>query len=180
MKLHELTREQQIFAEEHHSLIYAFLHDRKLREDDYYDVIVFGYLQAVQKYLLREDLRQQYAFSTIAWRAMERNLGDYYRAQSRPARKAITISFDAFVSALDHLIRVDDIYDAEYMDNKMDAEQLWNMVCKLLTKEQVRAIKMRACGYSDREIAAKQKRRQTEIECMFAEIQSSLLALSLV
>ena len=180
MKLHELTQEQRDVAEENHSLIYAFLNKKKLSTDNFYDVIVFGYLQAVQKYSLREDLKQKYAFSTIAWRAMERSLGDYYRAQSRPSRKAITVSLDTLVNILDCFTRVDDIYDADYMDNKMDSEQLWNKACKLLTKDQVRVIKMRACGYSNREIAVKQKRQYKEIDLIFTEIQSALMDLCLV
>ena len=42
-----MTPAQQLFAEEHHNLVYAFLNEKKLPEDEYYDVVVFGYLQAV-------------------------------------------------------------------------------------------------------------------------------------
>lgn len=42
-----MTPAQQLFAEAHHNLVYAFLNEKKLPEDEYYDVVVFGYLQAV-------------------------------------------------------------------------------------------------------------------------------------
>ena len=45
-----MTPAQQLFAEEHHNLVYAFLNEKKLPEDEYYDVVVFGYLQAVMDY----------------------------------------------------------------------------------------------------------------------------------
>ena len=45
-----MSQAQQLFAEEHHNLVYAFLKEKKLPEDEYYDVVVFGYLQAVMDY----------------------------------------------------------------------------------------------------------------------------------
>ena len=42
-----MSQAQQLFAEEHHNLVYAFLKEKKLPEDEYYDVVIFGYLQAV-------------------------------------------------------------------------------------------------------------------------------------
>ena len=91
MLLRELTKEEQNFAEENHDIVYAFLRSENLCHDDYYDVVIFGYLQAVQKYLLRDDLRQRYAFSTIARRQMQNSLTDHFRKQSRPSRKAVTV-----------------------------------------------------------------------------------------
>ena len=43
-----LTKEQQDFAAEHHGLVYKFLNDNHLPEDEFYDVVIFGYLKAVQ------------------------------------------------------------------------------------------------------------------------------------
>ena len=45
-----LTKEQQEFAAEHHGLVYKFLNDNRLAEDEFYDVIIFGYLKAVQDF----------------------------------------------------------------------------------------------------------------------------------
>ena len=41
-----LTPEQSIFAAENHDLVLKFLKQRRLPMNDYYDVIVFGYLDA--------------------------------------------------------------------------------------------------------------------------------------
>lgn len=40
-----LTKEQQDFAAEHHGLVYKFLNDNHLPEDEFYDVVIFGYLR---------------------------------------------------------------------------------------------------------------------------------------
>ena len=58
MVLHELTSEQQYFAECNHNFVYAFLLDNELPQDDFYDVVIFGYLFAVQEYCNRADLRE--------------------------------------------------------------------------------------------------------------------------
>ena len=34
-----MTPAQQLFAEAHHNLVYAFLNEKKLPEDEYYDVV---------------------------------------------------------------------------------------------------------------------------------------------
>lgn len=45
-----LTKEQQDFAAEHHGLVYKFLNDNHLPENEFYDVVIFPYLKAVQVY----------------------------------------------------------------------------------------------------------------------------------
>lgn len=47
-----MTPAQQLFAEEHHNLVYAFLNEKKLPEDEYYDVVVFGYLSPLDALIL--------------------------------------------------------------------------------------------------------------------------------
>ena len=62
-----LTEQESAFAAEHHGLIYRYLSNKRLDEDEYYDVVVFGYLNGVRKYFRREELRKQYSFTTLAW-----------------------------------------------------------------------------------------------------------------
>ena len=59
-----MTPAQQLFAEEHHNLVYAFLNEKKLPEDEYYDVVVFGYLQAVMDYTTQGE-SSRFSFATI-------------------------------------------------------------------------------------------------------------------
>jgi len=40
-----LNKEQQAFAADHHGLVYKFLNENRLPEDEFYDVIIFGYLE---------------------------------------------------------------------------------------------------------------------------------------
>ena len=45
-----LTKEQKAFATDHHRLVYKFLNENHLPEDEFYDVVVFAYLKAVKDY----------------------------------------------------------------------------------------------------------------------------------
>ena len=89
-----LTAEESAFAAEHHHLIYTYLANRHLPVEEFYDVVVFGYLNGVRKHFRREDL-QDYAFTTLAWRAMDACFANYVRAKQCPSRKATVISLQA-------------------------------------------------------------------------------------
>ena len=89
-----MTPAQQLFAEEHHNLVYAFLNEKKLPEDEYYDVVVFGYLQAVMDYTTQGE-SSRFSFATIAWRKMESRLADHFRHQASTKRAAPTVSLNA-------------------------------------------------------------------------------------
>ena len=57
-----LTEAEAEFAAEHYSIIHRYLRMAGLPENDFYDVVVFGYLRAVRKYLARPELQKLLAF----------------------------------------------------------------------------------------------------------------------
>lgn len=77
-----LTTEQQQFAAQNHNLIYAFLHEKGCDIGECYDAAALGLLQAAQRYLTQPRLRR-YAFATIAWQAMGREIAQSRRAEAR-------------------------------------------------------------------------------------------------
>ena len=82
-----LNKEQQAFAADHHGLVYKFLNENRLPEDEFYDVIIFGYLRAVYRYF-NEPKLQKYSFATISWKSMQGALSNYNRCHSRPVSDA--------------------------------------------------------------------------------------------
>lgn len=98
-----LTKAEADFAAEHHDLIYRYLCKAGLSEEEGYDIVVFGYLRAVRKYLARPELRQ-YQFSTIAYRAMSCNLHHSREYWLRQKRKGSVESYDEDIHA-------DDLHD---------------------------------------------------------------------
>ena len=73
-----LNDTQRIFAEKNHNLVYKFLHEKNLPASEYYDIVIFGYLRAVQRYLTDPNLAG-YSFATVAWRAMEGEVVNTHR-----------------------------------------------------------------------------------------------------
>ncbi|MCI8521260.1 MAG: hypothetical protein HFE51_09885 [Clostridia bacterium] len=88
-----LTERQEQFLAEHHYLVENFLRYRNLPMDEFYDVVIFRFLRAVQQYDEREDL-QQYAFSTIANNAMRSALSNHFAKEKRRNKKVQILSLD--------------------------------------------------------------------------------------
>ena len=82
MTMKALTDEQRKFAEENHDLMYAFLKENGLESSQYYDIVVFGYLCAVQEYCEKPKL-QKYKFATVAWKKMLCALKNHYKHMAR-------------------------------------------------------------------------------------------------
>ena len=80
-----LNDTQRIFADKNHNLVYKFLHEKNLPASEYYDIVIFGYLRAVQRYLTDPNLAG-YSFATVAWRAMEGEVANTHRTDKRRFR----------------------------------------------------------------------------------------------
>ena len=92
MTVTKLTEGQKRFAEEHHEVLEDFLKYRSLPFDEYYDIVVFRFLRAVQQYDEREDLKK-YSFETIAKNHMRSALGNYFR-KKKGKNKFVFLSLD--------------------------------------------------------------------------------------
>lgn len=70
---------------------------------EWYDVVVFGYLLAVEKWFSRPELCR-FCFSTIAWGSMLTCVGNERRAQERRIK---TVSLDDIIPGTDGLTYAD-------------------------------------------------------------------------
>ena len=57
-----LTKEQQAFATDHHGLVYKFLNENHLPEDEFYDVVIFAYLKGSKGLLFNSPSAQKFSF----------------------------------------------------------------------------------------------------------------------
>jgi RNA polymerase sigma factor (sigma-70 family) len=168
-----LTQEQQAFAADHHNLVYAFLNDYHLAEDDFYDVAIFGYLRAVKNYFKRAELRQ-YAFSTIAWHCMKSDVFNQFRRQRQLCRNAVTVSLDAISD--DHPALADVFMVENQVIEAMDLSMLRAQLSAALPQEQADVLQLAADGYTLRDIASLWERPLRHIEALLAEAQLSARA----
>ena len=89
-KLRPLTPWERDMAEEHHSLVLRFLQVHRLSMEDYYDVVIFRYLLAVEKWS-RQTLPIPGDFPAVAWATMSIALT---KEQERQRRIPQTVSLE--------------------------------------------------------------------------------------
>ena len=145
-----LTYEQQLFASEHHDVIYEFLRAFRLPESEYYDVVVFGYINAVRKYDEIPELRK-WAFKTIAFWSMRSSLGN---EGTKATRRIQAISLDAENEDGLTLYGMVAAPDPEQEDTGGQYTAQYIDLLKSLTKSQLEVLTLKASGFTSKEIAA--------------------------
>ena len=170
-RLHELTHLQRQFAEEHQDTVFRFLSHKGLPVEDYYDIVIFGYLKAVQEYDENPAL-SRFRFSTIAMDIVRRIskltknvsqeilcltrmgdcLGKHYAYENKPKRKAPTVSIHTYTSGG---LTLDDILPDRRKDLQAQAtDRLFAMeVLSCLTETERQMVHLKADGLTCREIA---------------------------
>jgi len=158
-----LTPEEQRYASENFALVDTYLKRKHLDENEFFDVVVFGYLRAVRQYLAKPELLK-YRFSTIAFRKMNDCLYAYYRYLSRPRRNACVVSLDAPIGSEGGLSLHDIVAgpDPEMLD--FETEQLFLEMASKLSRRQLHVVRMKAKGCGIREIARRQGVKTSEIK----------------
>lgn len=139
--LRPMTQEERDFAEQHHDLVIDFLRYRRLPMDEFYDVVIFGYLSAVQQYIRNPPVGVN--FKAMAFRAMKDAVlreGEYH---SRAKRCGVTVGLD----------------DVELTDPRQDTERrvegkaLLEQVVNVATPREARIINLLIDGLALHEAA---------------------------
>lgn len=93
-----LTKEERIFAEENHNLIYGYIRSHQLDIEEWYDILIIPYLNSVKKYFTYERL-QKYSFSLICYRTLDSARSNYFRDMNREKRcpKGGLFSYDSLL-----------------------------------------------------------------------------------
>ncbi len=147
-----LTAEEQHLAAENHDLVFAFLKEKELPIDVYYDVVIFGYLKAVQKYCARKK-KIACKFSTIAWHWMESELSKHHKYLTCPKRSALVVSFDDEIDSRTGLSWGDVISIPDSIMLEFEKELLLHTLASELPPREMRIIRMKADGHRMNEIA---------------------------
>lgn len=100
-----LSPAERTLAEQNLYLVPRFLRANRLSADEWYDVVIFRYMLTVQKWFRQPEL-YRYAFSTIAWKAMQSAVGN---ERKKADRRIQTISLEAPVPGTDGLTWADTI-----------------------------------------------------------------------
>ena len=157
--LRPLTGEQRQFAADNHDLIFSFLQEQKLDIDCCYDIAVFGYLRAVERYLTEPRLRR-YQFSTVAWRAMRQSVVSFYRSETRQRE-----SEQRYQEQCQHR----DPFEV------LDVDLFLRKLASVSSREQYDFAIMRLHGYSTAETAQARQTTPKRVRKLLKELYQSYL-----
>lgn len=167
-----LTIEQQLFAAEHHNLIYKFLNEHLLPEDEFYDVIAFSYLKAVHYYFTKRSLRS-YSFSTIGWRVMSHGLINHFKKLQAQKRTAEVISLDT--SIYDNGFTLEEtLVSPNSIMLQLETRLLLHDLAKQISKQQMEIVRLKYHGYSNQDIAKCQKTTVKHIQELLEDVRKEL------
>ena len=105
-----LTEKQRRFAEEQHHILIDFLQGRSLAMDEFYDIVVFPFLEAVCNYDAGRDFIDE-SFEVFAGRCMREAVGRHFAEEKKGKKDAVILSLDYPVSYTDGLTFGDTIAD---------------------------------------------------------------------
>lgn len=168
-RIRPLTPTERKFAEEKYHLITDFLKRSKLDAEEFFDIVVFDFLLAVEIYLNSEDLQRKCNFEAFSYMYMKRVIYRHFREQKtlkRSSGAGTDISFDdvdAYVGK--SVINMENFSDLEY-------EETIKQIENILTKEQQRIFFDKLEGYSLKEIAENNGIKPKRVYTQFGKIKS--------
>jgi len=169
-----LTVKQKRYAEKHHNLVLEFLDNKRLPQNEYYDVVIFGYFEAVQRYLKNKALREKFDFKVIAFRKMKDSLSSEYRMLNRQKRKGTLLSLDADddmkYTLYDEVAAFNSV--AEWLKTE---ELLWEL-SEILPPNVMEVIRLRILGYSPWEISHELKIPPPDVHELLRSAQGAALS----
>lgn len=164
-----LTPEQVCFAAKHHRLIYKYLKKRQLSKEEYYDIVVFGYLKAVQDYFCKEDL-QRFSFSTICYRYMSREVTNYHIGKQRQKRTANIVCIH---SGQELPIECRVPYGHNEM-MKMENRLLLHDLARKIPEKQMQIVRRYCAGETLREIARSDNMKLKQVRQVLYDAYTAL------
>lgn len=149
-KLRPLTEEERQFATENHRYVYTFLHRYNYSIDEFYDVVIFGFLKAVQVYLRKTHIRENYDFPFVNWAYCRVEMQLYFKrqkAQMRVPPNNITLYIEDGIgySAKNYG------YQRSF-ENEIATAEVFDSIKGNLSEIQRKIIDLKIEGYSSEEI----------------------------
>lgn len=148
--LSQLTEQEKRFAEQNHGLVYDFLYKRGYSIEEYYNVVIPGYLKAVQIYHRKVDLRNKYAFPFISQQYMRAEIKDYFRTQEAQKRKPVEVVISIDVDCPDEAFYKSTGRKSAEAD--VLEKMLFDTVLKGLSENRRKIVLLKVNGYNDKEV----------------------------
>lgn len=152
-----MTEEERKFAEQQHELVICFLCCKHLPIDDFYDVVIFGYLSAVQQYFRNPP--SNVAFEAMAFRAMKDTILRNREYAARAKRSGIAVGLDDVGSTLAD--------PRQNVERQTEGKALLEQVISVATPKEARIINLLMDGFALRDAARRLKMpKVVAVSCM--------------
>lgn len=143
--LRPMTTEEREFAEQKHDLVTDFLRCKRLPMNDFYDVVIFGYLSAVQQYFRNPPAGVE--FKAMSFRAMKDSVLRDSEYHARAKRSGITVSLDGMSG---HDIISDSRHDTV---RQVEGKALLEQAARVATPRESKIINLLIDGFALHEAA---------------------------
>ena len=164
-RIRPLTPTERKFAKEKHYLITDFLKRSKLDADEFFDVVVFDFLLAVENYLNNKELRKKCNFESVSYMYMKRAVYRHFRAEKAQKRSSgigADVSFDEVDSY---------IIEPVMISSSIEYKETIKQIESILTAEQQRIFYDKLEGYSLKEIAENNAINSNKVYRQFKKIK---------
>lgn len=153
-----LTEYQRQFAQEHHGLLLKYMATHGLGDEEY-GLFAERYLRTVATYTSNQKLQSKYAFSTILWYRLWAELGRERRRKWHREQREVCL---------------EDVSLQPGIEDDTEVSLIWDTWERILTREQIRILRLKALGYTNRELSALTSVPSREIEVTLNEIRDLL------
>lgn len=163
-----LTQTERQFATEKYYLIIEFLKRSRLDAEDFFDIVVFDFLSAVETYLNSAGLQQKCEFEAVACMYMKRAVYRHFRkekTQKRSTDAGADISMDSINGCISQSVMMENISMMEYAE-------IIREIKSNLTLEQQKIFFDKLAGYSLKEIAEKNGIKQKRVYKQFGKVKN--------
>lgn len=175
-----LTDEEREFAAdwENYKKLFEFMNFYHMNQEEWYDILIIPYLQAVKKYHVREDLRANYKFWHVCNLMLSKAVYNHNRAMTRQKRMP-----DGGILSLDFMVEGDNPFsehtlDDLWIDRKQQTEKIVldkEMLAEILIgldDVQSRIFEMLLEGYNKTEISKQLSISYTTLKAQLEKLQS--------
>lgn len=169
-----MTDEQRKLAEDNHDLVYKFLKENHLSVDQYYDVVIFGYLCAVQEYCEKTNLKH-FSLATLAWKKMKRELMHYYAYLSSAKHSYTTISLHDYIYDGADLRWEDVLCNQDDILEQLQTDLLLHELAAKLPEREMRLIRRKLYGEKMHDIAKAEKMTFHDITLLLHGVRDTVV-----
>lgn len=149
-QLRKLTPSEKDLASDNYHLIRRFLKLSKLNPEEFFDIVVFEFLLAVEIYLSDEELRKNFCFEAVSYMYMRRAVYSHFREQKALKRSPVSGSDISFEETNAYI--ADSICNMENF-SLLEYKEAIKQIESSLTAEQRKIFRDKLKGYSLKEIA---------------------------